>query len=146
MSSTGELGNSHSGAPSLSYDGRYIAFFSYSTNLVVGDTNNYCDTDGDKQNDDNCPDIFVHDQLSGNTFLVSISTTGVQGNGWPQDASISADGANVVFDSWASNLVDGDANNFCDTDNDDENDDNCADVFVYSLVRVDFYLPLTFKK
>src|SRR5207245_282238 len=39
VSSTGGQGNNSSGAPSISADGRYVAFDSYASNLVPGDTN-----------------------------------------------------------------------------------------------------------
>lgn len=36
-------GNDHSYAPAISADGRYVAFASFATNLVAGDTNNAWD-------------------------------------------------------------------------------------------------------
>ncbi len=146
VSSGGEMGNSHSGTPSLSSNGRYIAFFSYATNLVPGDTNLDCDWDGDEQTDDNCPDIFVHDQVNGSTQRVSVSSEGAQSDGWSSGVAISADGNQVVFDSWAGNLVAGDANLFCDTDQDGFQDDNCQDVFLHAFKVMELYLPLTIKK
>ena len=41
VSSTGEQGNGDSLSPSISEDGRYVAFLSKATNLVAGDTNGY---------------------------------------------------------------------------------------------------------
>jgi len=83
-------------APALSHDGRFVAFFSASTNLVPNDHN---DTD----------DIFVRDRNLGETTRVSVSSTGEEGNDtslfYP---SISANGRFVAFTSWASNLVAGD--------------------------------------
>ena len=38
ISSTGEEGNAKSDNPSISSDGRYVAFYSIATNLVIGDT------------------------------------------------------------------------------------------------------------
>jgi hypothetical protein len=101
--------------------------------------------DGDKQKDDNCPDIFIHDRLSESTYRVSIANDGTQSNGWSSDAAISADGTDVVFASYASNLVDGDANVFCESDTDGVIV-NCPDVFVYSQARINFYLPLAIKE
>jgi purine-cytosine permease-like protein len=39
VSSSGEQGNLKSSVPSISADGRYVAFISHATNLVSGDTN-----------------------------------------------------------------------------------------------------------
>ena len=39
MSSAGEQGERLSGSPSISADGRFVAFVSYASNLVAGDTN-----------------------------------------------------------------------------------------------------------
>jgi Tol biopolymer transport system component len=96
-SSAGVEGDSHSYSPVLSEDGRYVAFHSEATNLVSGDIN------ANK-------DIFVRDRQTGTTTLVSKSSAGVPGNGLSEGASISADGRYVAFDSSATNLVAGDAN------------------------------------
>jgi tricorn protease-like protein len=101
VSSGGAQGNRDSGWPSISADGRYVAFRSAASNLVTGDTNNRYD-------------IFVHDRQTGQTSRVSMDSAGTQGNhdsGWP---SISADGRYVAFQSYASNLVPGDTNNASD--------------------------------
>jgi Tol biopolymer transport system component len=127
-------GNNHSGAyypPSISADGKFVAFTSYASNLVSGDTNNFCDIDGDKEFSDNCPDIFVRNRQSGTIERVSVSSDGTQGNYWSDRPSISADGRYVVFKSYASNLVSGDTNNVCDTDGDKDFNDNCPDIFVH---------------
>jgi Tol biopolymer transport system component len=81
-------------APSISADGRYVAFGSYATNLVSGDANGFSD-------------VFVRDRRSATTRLVSIDSNGVQGNGSSGDLGlcISADGREVAFASNASNLV-----------------------------------------
>ena len=55
VDSAGAQGNAGSQLPSISADGRYVAFFSMATNLVsVGDTNNALD-------------VFVHDNTTGTT-------------------------------------------------------------------------------
>ena len=90
-------GNSDSYAPSISGDGRYVAFQSYASNLVSGDTNG-------------AYDIFVKDLVSGVTTRVSTDSSAVQGNGDSYDPSISGDGRYVAFQSDASNLVSGDTN------------------------------------
>ena len=79
--------------PSLSYDGRYVAFSSSSTNLVVGDKNKTYD-------------IFVHDTSNGRTERVSVSSKGIEGNGFSLSPKISGDGRYLAFKSFASNLVD----------------------------------------
>jgi Tol biopolymer transport system component len=101
ISSNGNQGNRSSYFPSISGDGRYVAFFSGASNLVRGDTNSRFD-------------VFVRDRQTGTTRRVSVGPNGSQGNrvsGWP---SISGDGQYVAFQSNASNLVPGDANNTYD--------------------------------
>jgi len=97
VASDGTQGNYGGVYPSISADGRYVAFMSYSNNLVNGDTN------------DNS-DIFVHDQLTGETTIVSVASDGTQENNDASWLSISADGRYVAFQSYASNLVSGDTN------------------------------------
>ena len=86
-----------SGSPTISADGRQVAFFSDCTNLVSGDTNN-------------APDIFVRDMAPGTTSRVSVASDGTQGNGGSGGPSISSDGRFVAFYSSAANLVPGDTN------------------------------------
>ncbi len=93
----GTQGNGDSTWPSISADGRYVAFESGASNLVDGDTN---DVD----------DIFVRDLQTGTTRRVSAASNGRQGNHVSRNPSISADGSYVAFHSWASNLVPGDTN------------------------------------
>ena len=60
-------------------------------------------------------DVFVRDRVNGTTERVSVATDGTEGNGPAGDfTSISADGRFVGFDSYASNLVPGDANGVVD--------------------------------
>jgi len=87
--------------PSISADGRYVAFPSNATNLVSGDTNNQ-------------KDIFVHDRQTGETTRVSVASDGSQANNTSDHPTISADGRYVTFHSWATNLVGGDTNNKVD--------------------------------
>ncbi|WP_198136339.1 TolB family protein [Roseiflexus sp. RS-1] len=98
VASGGAQANGPSFDPSISADGRYVAFASLATNLVSGDTNNE-------------QDIFVHDRQTGQTTRVSVATGGGQANLASSDPSISADGRYVAFESIASNLVSGDTNN-----------------------------------
>jgi Tol biopolymer transport system component len=97
ISSTGTVGNGDSLDPSISADGRYVAFFSYASDLIADDTNAGSD-------------VFVRDRQAGTTRRVSISSTGTQGNGASDSLSISADGRYVAFQSDATNLVANDTN------------------------------------
>jgi Tol biopolymer transport system component len=97
VNSAGAQANYGGAFPSISVDGRFVAFDSYASNLVSGDTNG-------------APDVFVHDRQTGTTERVSVNVAGTQGNNSSGDASISADGRLVAFDSYASNLVSGDTN------------------------------------
>lgn len=107
VSYAGQEANKDSLDPVLSADARFVAFKSEASNLVAGDTNNAIDA-------------FVHDRVTGATVRVSVGSSGVEGNGFCLNASISADGRFVVFGSTASNLVPGDTN-------------GTADVFVHEL-------------
>ena len=97
VSSSGEQGNQISGNPSISHDGHYVAFSSAATSLVSNDFNNRTD-------------IFLHDRLTGQTELVSVSSAGEQANNHCHSPSISADGRYVAFLSLAANLVLNDTN------------------------------------
>lgn len=100
--SSAELqGNQDSRDPSISADGRYVAFISDATNLVFGDTNNVSD-------------VFFRDRQTGLTYRVSLNSAEVQANARSQIPSISADGWFIAFQSDASNLVAGDSNGFGD--------------------------------
>ncbi|MCL4559769.1 MAG: hypothetical protein M1281_04025 [Chloroflexi bacterium] len=107
--------------PSISANGRFVAFTSNAFNLVRNDTNNY-------------EDVFVHDRLTGVTERVSITSDGSQANCdsfinirtnlpffpyyWDvniaQNAYVSADGHYIAFTSCATNLVSNDTNGFDD--------------------------------
>jgi Tol biopolymer transport system component len=88
-------------APSISTDGRYVAFDSDADNLVPGDTN--------AQND-----VFVRDRTTGRTERVSLDSAGKQGDKGSFTPSISGDGRWVAFVSDADNLVPGDTNEASD--------------------------------
>ena len=85
-----------SSSPSISADGRYVAFESEFTNLVPGDTNGV-------------EDVFIKDMITGSTARISVGLNGAQSNGASYGVvsgpSISADGRYVSFASEASNLV-----------------------------------------
>ncbi len=93
----GVQGDSGSYRPSISSDGDYVSFYSSATTLVAGDTNG-------------APDIFVHHRPGGTTECVSVNSRGAQGNDDSFYPSISATGRYVAFESYATNLVDGDTN------------------------------------
>ena len=97
-----QTSGSFSSRPSISPDGRFVAFWSAATNLVANDTNNTVDA-------------FVRDRQTGTTERVSVSSSGTQGNqGSGETLSISADGRFVTFVSAATNLVANDTNNTSD--------------------------------
>lgn len=105
VSTGGQQANGVSSKPSLSGDGRYVAFHSAASNLVSGDTNNAFD-------------IFVHDLQTGETKRVSVDQFGKQGTGHSYHARLSEDGRYVAFESEAENLVPNDSS-------------GAADIFVY---------------
>jgi hypothetical protein len=92
----------------ISADGRFVVFWSSVTNLVPGVVGGQ---------------VYRHDLTSGETVLVSASSTGAGGNNTSRDPSVSADGRFVVFSSTATDLVAGDANN------------GVSDVFVRDMDR-----------
>ena len=91
VSAAGAAGDDDSFKGVLTPDGRFVAFLSYASNLVPGDTNH-------------CLDVFVRDRLTGTVERVNLSTSGAQGNDDSFQAAISADGRYVVFSTWATNL------------------------------------------
>ncbi len=90
-----------SSLPSISADGRYIAFESDAPDLVFGDTNGTYD-------------IFVSDRVAGTTIRASVSTSGTEADGQSRNCKLSGDGRYVTFESDASNLVSGDTNGTTD--------------------------------
>jgi len=68
VDSAGNQANGGADGPYMSADGRYVAFSSYSSNLVPGDTNGETD-------------VFVHDRQTGLTERVSVDSAGNEGNG-----------------------------------------------------------------
>jgi len=84
--------NEGSSNPSISANGRFVAFSSSATNLVSGDTNTHSD-------------IFVRDRQTGVTTRVSVNSSGVEADRGARDASISGDGRYITFSSEATNLL-----------------------------------------
>jgi hypothetical protein len=111
VDSSGNEGNGGSYWPSISADGRIVAFFSDAANLVAGDVNGF-------------EDVFVHDRSTGSTGLASIDSSNVQGDDNTTETAVSGDGETVAFHSFATNLVPNDTNNF-------------VDVFVHERCSVD---------
>ena len=95
----GREGNGYSTDPAISADGRFVAFSSVADNLLL---------------EDHAPwpyrQVYVKDRSYGTTYLVSPTPTGAYGNQASNLPAISADGGQVAFDSYASNLVPGDGN------------------------------------
>jgi Tol biopolymer transport system component/DNA-binding CsgD family transcriptional regulator len=92
VNNDGDLGSGNSFRPSISADGRYVAFESYADNLAPGDTQRSWD-------------IFVHDRKTGKTELVNVSVTGTFSNAPARSPAISGDGRYVAFASGATDLV-----------------------------------------
>ena len=87
--------------PSLSGDGRYVAYYSEASNLVSGDTNG-------------AADVILFDRRSGATKRVSVAGGGGEANSDSERPALSGSGRLVIFESDASNLVAGDTNQFTD--------------------------------
>lgn len=97
ISSDGVEGDQSSAYPAMSADGRYVAFASRATNLVKNDANGV-------------RDIFVHDRETAETTRVSITIDGQEADDDSRYPAISGDGRYVVFNSLATNIVEGDTN------------------------------------
>jgi len=91
VSSGGVPFDAVSGRPSLSADGRYVAFDCLAKNPAA------------------CDGVYLHDTLTGHTLQAS-AVGGVAANGFTGSPALSGDGRYVAFESQATNLVDGDAN------------------------------------
>jgi Tol biopolymer transport system component len=110
--SGGGVGNGHSTAPQISPDGRFIIFESKASNLADDDTNGVSD-------------IFIADRVLGTRMLVTANRAGTSAaNGASSVPVLSGDGRILVFQSFASDLVEGDFN-------------ETRDVFVLELGRGD---------
>lgn len=85
--------------PLISADGRFVVFQSSDGHLAPGDKNG-------------ASDIFVRDMTAGVTFLASANAGGSgSGNGPSATPLLGDDGRTLLFRSWASDLIAGDANN-----------------------------------
>jgi hypothetical protein len=117
VSSQGVQANDISRRPSISADGRFVAFESQASNLVPSDTSELR--------------VFLHDSLTGTTTHLCLDSNGVPGNGVSESSSISADGRYVAFASGSTNLVPNDTNGF-------------SDVFLRDRGSVSAFTPLCF--
>lgn len=139
----GAAGNDDSWYPSIAYANGvvYVAFQTFA--------NNFYDTPitGDSIPDTNkAVDVYLY-VLSPSTletfpsreimYLVSRASgfTGAQGNFHSLTPYISADGQVVAFTSYATNLVDGDNNYYCEFRIDGQTRTNCPDVFVRNFLK-----------
>ena len=107
VASGGTEANGRSDSPTISCDGRYVAFYSYADNLVEDDGNEVSD-------------VFLHDRSENTTIRVSRGLDGAEADGYSGSPAISADGNFVAFESRATNLIEDDSN-------------ASIDVFVYEV-------------
>jgi len=110
ISTAGVQGNAPSGPQSaISFNGQYVAFVSYASNLVAGDNNGV-------------PDLFIRDRILNQTIRANISNSGQQADGgFFAQSSLSFNGSSIsptpsllAFDSIATNFVQPDNNGFSD--------------------------------
>ena len=101
VATDGTPGNNNSFTPAMSANGRFVAFTSFATNLVAGDTNN--ERDVFLRDRDTDADGIFDEAGAVSTIRVS-QRGGIEGNGASEDAAITPDGHYVVFASYASNL------------------------------------------
>lgn len=91
----GQIGDRDSDEPSIDAAGDRVAFESDSDNLNPDDT-------------DTTFDIFVRDLTAATTTLASRAVNGDKSNDSSFDPSLSANGDHVAFDTFATNIGDGD--------------------------------------
>ena len=103
IDSVGNQATGASSAPSMSSDGRFVAFLSLASDLVANDGNAL-------------RDVFVFDRSTLTTARVTVGIANTEPNAGVPDfpPSISADGLWIGFASAASNLTSNDANNAID--------------------------------
>jgi Tol biopolymer transport system component len=88
-----DYGNGSSRCPSISADGRYVAFASDASNIVPNDINN-------------SGDVFVRDLVAGTTTVLSPSVDGLtSANRLSNHPILSADGRTVAFQSFATDIT-----------------------------------------
>lgn len=124
VASGGAQGNFESSNPSISADGRFVAFDSEATNLVPNDNNGQIERDFGR-------DVFVYDRNTDTIERVSLRDNGGEANQASRTPSISGDGRYVAFVSGANNLVSG----FATTNSDVYVRDRTAGTIVGVFVR-----------
>jgi len=97
VNASGAQANSGSFMPTITVDGRFVAFASAASNLVSNDLNGYTD-------------VFVKDRTTGTVTCVSVDGNGDTRHGVSNDPSISDDGNAVAFASESPYLVANDNN------------------------------------
>jgi Tol biopolymer transport system component len=124
-----------SGSPTISSDGRYVTFDSGAPNLV----SSACSSDPIAQVECAASSVvpigsehvYVHDNRTGKTTLIDVSTSGGMSNGASYGASISPDGRFVAFTSSSSDLI-ADDTNACPAK---VSIPSCLDVFLRDLSK-----------
>ncbi len=101
VASNGTQANEGSSSPTISADGRWVAFVSRAANLASADTTAV-------------EDIYLHDRTTGATTLVSISVDGTGSDQPSLSPHISADGTRIAFASSATRLISSDSNDVLD--------------------------------
>jgi len=105
VASDGSQANEVCDFPSISADGRFVAFLSSASNLVQGSQNTCAGFSPA------CFNVFVHDMLTGMTERVNVASDGTLADNFTFDfPSISVHGDSAAFTSFADNLVQGDTN------------------------------------
>jgi len=94
--------SSNSDSPTISADGRFIAYRSYAPEIVDGDTNS-------------ATDIFLYDSVTQITKSISDSRFGnFASDNFSSSPVFSPDGQTLIFESWSSDLSGIDYNHNCD--------------------------------
>jgi Tol biopolymer transport system component len=116
VDSGGAQANGLSVNPSVSVDGRYVAFESVASNLVANDTNN-------------SSDIFVKDRQTNAVTRVSVKSDGTEAAGDSNMPRITPDGRFVVFSSKA--VLVADDTNTCGPPASPS--PSCRDIYVHDM-------------
>ena len=109
------IGDGPSFDPSISDDGRYVAFMSFADDLTANDTNDHINNGSPR-----IADIFVRDLQTATTTLVSVNLNGTSSSNFgilfvgADQARISNDGRFVLFTSDALDLAANDSNDSID--------------------------------
>ncbi|HEV2756770.1 MAG TPA: PKD domain-containing protein [Actinomycetota bacterium] len=94
LTPSGTTGNLGSYFPSMTPDGRFVAFHAWSSDLVPGDVNGQ-------------PDIFLRDRSTGQTSLVSVTSGGGQSDNISDLPTITSDGRYIAFRSLSTTFIAG---------------------------------------